>query len=106
VISDKFTPVSLDSVVHDNEETKLESVVNTQKEKQNVKSIDKTVDAKLVLNSLGKSRLTRREKQVLDLSLKGMTVREIGVKLGVSHVRVIKLKQHIKEKYNKVTGTV
>ena len=42
--------------------------------------------------------LTEREVMILSFSLDGLTVREIGKRLGVSHVRVIKLKHRIREK--------
>ena len=42
--------------------------------------------------------LTPREKEVFILALEGLTVREIGDRLGVSHVRVVKLRANIKEK--------
>lgn len=42
--------------------------------------------------------LSEREERVLSLSLSGMTVREIGEELGVSHVMVVKIKGRIKIK--------
>lgn len=42
--------------------------------------------------------LTAREKEVFAFSLQDMTTREIGKMLGISHVRVIKLKNSIKDK--------
>ena len=42
--------------------------------------------------------LTEREKEVVFLSIDGLTVREIGVKLNISHVMVIKIKNNIKRK--------
>jgi RNA polymerase sigma factor (sigma-70 family) len=42
--------------------------------------------------------LTPREKEVFELYLTGLNTREIGRRLGVSHVRVVKLQSHIREK--------
>jgi RNA polymerase sigma factor (sigma-70 family) len=42
--------------------------------------------------------LSEREEKVLSLSLSGMTVREIGEKMGISHVMVVKIKSGIKIK--------
>lgn len=42
--------------------------------------------------------LSAREKKIMLLSLEGMTVREIGMKLGISHVMVVKIKKMIKDK--------
>jgi RNA polymerase sigma factor (sigma-70 family) len=44
-------------------------------------------------------RLAAREKEVLSLSLQDMPLREIGRKLGISHVMVLKIKGRIREKY-------
>lgn len=43
-------------------------------------------------------KLKKRERVVLELSLKNYTVREIGKILGISHVMVIKIKKRIKGK--------
>ncbi|MBA4389577.1 MAG: hypothetical protein C0399_01395 [Syntrophus sp. (in: bacteria)] len=43
--------------------------------------------------------LSAREQEVLSLLMESMTVREIGSRLGISHVMVIKIKNKISEKY-------
>jgi len=48
--------------------------------------------------------MTAREKEVLFLCLEGMTTREIGKALGVSHVSVVKTRSKIKEKYEMLKG--
>jgi RNA polymerase sigma factor (sigma-70 family) len=45
------------------------------------------------------SCLSDREQEVLALLMEGMTVRETGGRLGISHVMVIKIKNRISEKY-------
>jgi RNA polymerase sigma factor (sigma-70 family) len=42
--------------------------------------------------------LTQREKEVLELCMEGLTIREIGQRLGISHVMVLKIKNRIKRK--------
>ncbi len=49
------------------------------------------------------SGMNEREKDVLFLSLEGMTTREIGKKLGVSHVSVVKTRNRIKENYERLS---
>ncbi len=46
-----------------------------------------------------KSCLNKREREVLDLLMEGMTVREAGGHLGISHVMVVKIKNRIGQKY-------
>ncbi|MEW6101933.1 MAG: sigma-70 family RNA polymerase sigma factor [Candidatus Omnitrophota bacterium] len=53
--------------------------------------------ASVVLNN----GLTDREKNVLLLFMEGLTTRAIGSRLGVSHVRVVKLMQAIRGKCKK-----
>ena len=44
-------------------------------------------------------RLSLREKILLDLRIKGLTIREIGKKMGISHTMVAKMRKKIIEKY-------
>jgi len=56
------------------------------------------IDCEILIDQIKNNVLTKREKEVFCLSMEELTTREIGEKLGVSHVRVVKLKQKIKEK--------
>jgi len=51
----------------------------------------------LAENDIFKS-LSEREREVLRLIMEGMTVREAGSRLGISHVMVVKIRARIKEK--------
>ncbi len=57
------------------------------------------LDSKILVENINTGRSTEREKQVLSLLGQGLTVREIGKRIGVSHVRVIKLKNRIRQRY-------
>lgn len=43
--------------------------------------------------------LTEREKTILSFIMEGMSMREVGAKIGISHVMVLKIRNKIKEKY-------
>ena len=60
--------------------------------------IEDAVDNMLLAELIGRSALSEREKKVLAFALSGMTVREIGEKMGISHVMVVKIKGGIKIK--------
>ncbi len=49
----------------------------------------------------GKASLTEREKTILGYFIEGLSMREIGSKLGISHVMVLKIRKKIKEKYER-----
>ena len=62
------------------------------------------VEGSLEIEAMAEGGITQREKDVLSFSLEGMTTREIGKKLGISHVSVVKIRNRIKEKYERLNG--
>lgn len=56
------------------------------------------LDQKLLVETICNNGLTDREKKVLYYCAQGLTTREIGQHLEVSHVAIIKIKARIKEK--------
>jgi len=56
------------------------------------------LDGKLLMEEMHTYGLTGREKRILSLCMEGLTTREIGKILGISHVRVIKLRNRIRDK--------
>ena len=56
------------------------------------------VHAKVIIDQINNNGLTSREKEVFHLALEGLTTREIGRRLGVSHVMVVKLQKKIRGK--------
>ncbi|MDD4940922.1 MAG: sigma-70 family RNA polymerase sigma factor [Candidatus Omnitrophica bacterium] len=63
------------------------------------KSAEEAVDNTLLAEALKMKGLSEREERVLSLSLSGMTVREIGKEMGISHVMVIKIRSGIRNKW-------
>jgi len=49
-----------------------------------------------------KEYLNQREQEVFHLQTQEYTTREIGQRLGISHVRVVKIQQHIRAKGKKI----
>ena len=90
---DRGVLVSLDEPVDDNGAT-LKDIVP-----DNSSSFIEKMESKMLIQELrGNAGLTEREKEVLDLCLDGYDLREIGKKIGVSYVRVFKIKKNILKK--------
>ncbi len=53
---------------------------------------------KMVAEVIYNNGLTAKEKQLLPLFAQGMTTRQIGRRIGVSHVSVVKMRKVIREK--------
>jgi RNA polymerase sigma factor (sigma-70 family) len=64
-------------------------------------SLFEYLDGKLQLEMAEQKYLTGREKEVLSLLMDGMSMREVGSRLGISHVMVLKIRNRIKEKYGR-----
>lgn len=90
---DKIQAISLDAAV-DNDGLSLGD--RLAKEDHNIADC---LDSLLLGEAVKKRRLTAREGGVLSLSMDGFTTREIGQKLGISHVMVIKLKRRMRDKF-------
>jgi RNA polymerase sigma factor (sigma-70 family) len=59
------------------------------------------MESDLQLELAGQTCFTDRERTILALFMEGMSMREIGNRLGISHVMVLKIRNRIKEKYGK-----
>lgn len=64
-------------------------------------SFEVRVDDALFIQQMKAKELTRREKDVIELLAQEYTLRDIGKRLGISHVRVLKIKNNIGSKFAK-----
>ena len=58
-------------------------------------------DDAIFIQQMKEKELTRREKEVAEFLSQDYTLRDIGKKLGISHVRVLKIKENIGKKFKK-----
>jgi len=66
-----------------------------------LRSADSLVDdthCRMLIEQINNNGLTMQEKKVFNFALEGLTVREIGSRMGISHVRVVKLRHTIAAK--------
>jgi len=98
-VQDHAILLSLSSSI-DDEGTPLQEVLMMEDES----SFD-YAESRMEVEAMEEQGMTEREKEVLSLALEGLTTREIGNKLGVSHVSVVKVRNRIKEKYGRIHET-
>jgi len=84
--------VSLSAVINENEGT-LEDVLASR----HPAAASSSLDSDLLLEDIYE-KLSEKEKQIVGLCLDDLTIREIGRRLGISHVMVLKIKNKIKDK--------
>ncbi len=94
-VKDKVTLLSLD--IHVGEEREhLEETLSLKDEKSD--DYFQRLNEKLIVEVIRNNGLTIREKELLPFFAEGLTIREIGKKVGVSHVWVLKMKEEIRRK--------
>ena len=94
---DKASLVRLYTLNEDGEEADLEQWISLRTPQSDFEELRD----RIFLEDIQDENWAAREKEILALSLDGFTTREIGQRLGISHVMVIKLKNKIKEKCQK-----
>jgi RNA polymerase sigma factor (sigma-70 family) len=57
---------------------------------------------RVLIEDIENNGLTEREKKLVSLCMEGFTVRQIGEKLGVSHVMVVRLRNDIRNKCRRI----
>ncbi|MFA5275914.1 MAG: sigma-70 family RNA polymerase sigma factor [Candidatus Omnitrophota bacterium] len=93
--SDKVRLISIDPMDGEGEDARS---INELRYLRSSGSTFEDTHCKMLIEQINNNGLTVREKQVFNFALEGLTVREIGARLGISHVRVVKLRQSIAEK--------
>ena len=92
---EKATIVSLEKSLDDSGGTLKDVLPDTNE------PLDRCVDRKITIDSIRNNGFSKRGKEVFSLLAEGYTVREVGKKLGISHVRVVKIKKRIIENWQK-----
>jgi len=85
-----------------NRKKKIISLEEILENGQNIKNLEFMDEYNLNNYEENFETLNEREKTILNLFINGYTTREIGRKLGISHVMVIKIKKRIKEKLSEI----
>jgi len=68
--------------------------------------VDEGPDMDTLMERVFKDELSRKEKEITFFYLQGWTTREIGQRLGISHVSIVKLEEKIREKCKRSKNSV
>jgi DNA-directed RNA polymerase specialized sigma subunit len=91
----KAKTVSIDSIINEDGQTLEEALFLRDKHSDDY--LDNLND-RMLADTLHNNGFTPREKKILRFYAEGLTTREIGSRLGVSHVRVVKMTRIIRQK--------
>jgi len=95
-VNERSNIVSLDALLDVQDDTALQDQLLNKYTRQ--PDTRKELDEKLAVYSIRRNGLKPKEKKVISFLLDGLTTREIGIKIGVSHVSVVKMIKKIREK--------
>ena len=97
---DKINFTSLESPV-DEEGTMLEEMIASSEPS----SADQ-LEGRALREEVEKRSLNKREEDIVNMSIDGLTTREMGKRLGISHVAVVKLRKRLREKCKKLRDVI
>jgi RNA polymerase sigma factor (sigma-70 family) len=100
-IHDKTALMSLNMPI-DEGSTQLQDVLSLGKGGL----VDEEIDIDALMEEVFNNELSRKEKEIAFFYIQGWTTREIGERLGISHVSIVKLEEKIREKCKKLKNSV
>lgn len=98
-LKDKRSLISLDDIAGDEGERSLKETLFLADERS-LDYFDRLND-RLIVDAIRNNGLTSREKLILTYYSSGLNMRQVGSKLGVSHVSIVKAMAVIREKCQK-----
>jgi RNA polymerase sigma factor (sigma-70 family) len=99
--NDKTAMMSLNAPINE-EGTELQEVLLLEEEP----SAEHGLDMDTLMEQVFNNKLSRKEKEILFFYIQGWTTREIGERVGISHVSVLKLENRIREKCRMLKNSV
>lgn len=97
-VNERSNVVSIDAVLSTNDEATVEDVLGKYWSSCDCRE---DLHSKLLVQSLCGNGFNPREKKLLVYFSRGLTTRDIGKRMGISHVSVVKLMQKIRVKAQK-----
>jgi len=100
-VQDKARLISMDALI-DEEGASLEEMLSSDNSGISFEDLDN----QMLFERIDGCGVTEREKEVLSFCMQGFTIREVGKHLGISHVMVVKLKNKIQKKCEKLKAEI
>ena len=97
-VNERSNVVSINAALSANEEATLEDVLGQSWACPDCRD---QLHNKFLTQSIRNNGFNLKEKRLLDYFSQGLTTRDIGKRMGISHVSVVKLKQKIRIKAQK-----
>ena len=97
-VNERSNIVSIDAILSNNEDTTMGEVLGKFLA---VDDCRQDLHNKFLVQSLCNNGFNPKEKRLLDYFSQGLTTRDIGERMGVSHVSVVKLMKKIRTKAQK-----
>jgi RNA polymerase sigma factor (sigma-70 family) len=94
-INERPNTISIDTALSENEELTLEDVLGKYCACDNSRL---ELHNKLLVQSIQSNGFDPKEKKLLSYYSQGLTTRDIGKRMGISHVSVVKLMQKVRAK--------
>lgn len=98
-VNDKAKLISIETFKRNERESNHDEFLWLKDQK--AEDFFENLNSRLLCETINNNGLTEKEKEVLRFYSQGLTTRDIGKQLGVSHVRVVKLTRRIREKCHK-----
>lgn len=97
-VNERFNIVSIDAALSTNDEATVEDILGQY---WSCPDCRQDLHNKILVENLRSNGFNPKEKRLLDYFSQGLTTRDIGKRLGVSHVSVVKLMRKIRIKARK-----
>ncbi|MFA5099692.1 MAG: sigma-70 family RNA polymerase sigma factor [Candidatus Omnitrophota bacterium] len=96
---DKVRPMSLDCPAAPDHESRFDSL--SLPGEGSTDAYFASLNARMLVEVIYNNGLSDKERKLLPLFAEGLSTREIGKRVGISHVRVIKMRREIEKKCRK-----
>jgi len=96
-VNEKSNMLSIEAAIWEGQDTRLEELISLN----TASDLREDLNNKFLSETIQNNGFNLREKQILKFCAEGLTTRDIGKRIGVSHVMVVKLLKELRKKCGK-----